>query len=105
MGVSVGGTGVALGEGNGVALGWVSTASLATVTLDWRVAVISLATRIFVGISVKGDLVGCGVLVGRTIQAIGIGSRFSKVGCGVRVGWSPGRRCSASWVKAVLKMM
>ena len=57
-----------------------------------------------VGVAVKGLLVGSGVLVGRTIQAMGVGSVLSRVGGNVRGGRGRGRLCLANWVKAVLRM-
>jgi hypothetical protein len=58
-----------------------------------------------IAVGVEGLLVGIGVLVGRTIQAMGVGSRLSKVGGKVRAGRGGGRPCLASWVNAVLKMI
>lgn len=74
--------------------------------MSWAVGVISGEARSdFVVVGVTGLRVGRGVLVGKTIQATGLGAMVSKVGASVRVGRGGGRRCSASWVKAVLKMI
>jgi hypothetical protein len=89
-----------------VALGGTAVAGLSLAAGIWLVGAISDGTgAATVGVAVKGLLVGSGVLVGRTIQAMGVGSRLSKVGGSVRAGRGWGRRCLASWVNAVLKMI
>jgi hypothetical protein len=100
------GTGVSLAGGGAVGGGDSTVTDISTVVVICTVPVISGAlVGIAVGLGVMGVLVGSGVLVGRMIQDTAVGARFSKVGHGVRVACACGRRCSASWVKAVLKMI
>jgi hypothetical protein len=89
-----------------VALGGATVAGISVAAVIGTVGVISARTgKVAVGVGVEGLLVGIGVLVGRTIQAMGVESTLSKVGGNVRGGRGRGRRCLASWVKAVLKMI
>jgi hypothetical protein len=86
-GVVVGGTGVPVGSGVPVAGGGVSVTAISAVVVGIAVASTSTAMVLTgVGVSGAGVFVGRGVLVGRTIQARGVGSTLSNVGCGVRVG-------------------
>jgi hypothetical protein len=99
-GAAVGGAGVAVAGGGG------AVAGISATVVIGRVGVISDATgKATAGVGVKGLLIGSGVLVGRTIQAMGVESTLSKVGGNVRGGRGKGRRCLASCVKAVLKMI
>ena len=89
-----------------VALDGTAVAGFSPAAVTWLVGAISDGTgTVAVGVAVTGLRVGSGVFVGRTIQAMGVGSTLSKVGGNVRAGRGWGLRCLASWVKAVLKMI
>jgi hypothetical protein len=61
-----------------VAVGWFSVTAIVGVAAGWTVAVLSVETKnAAVGSAVIKARSGRGVLVGRTIQAIGVGSTLS----------------------------